>query len=306
MLGKASRKVAKKQQKIKVGEQNKESAELKQRIAAYKAAGNYEDALLLVIELLERKCYDVEVLFDAAELYFMAEDYERTSIWINKTLEFDPGHIGARILLAHICMLSDRLEDALKLLEFLLRTAKERMTEAEYTKIEELLEYFKYTRDIDELKQDYPHIAAFLKIEVDTISTTMEAVPETAQSAQSGSAQHVEQDVVMAEKQPSEKEAGTASVNMEQVKKEIAAKQVSLQQKISLYNSFAGACFFENRLQDAALLLEEALQIDPYHTETLCNMVEISLEQGDKERALQYMADLPITDFSLLKKIREV
>ena len=294
-MGKASRKLMKKQQQVKAGEVSQNIIEDKQKIAFYKESGNYEEALLLVIDLLEKGCYDVDVIFDAAELYFMAGDYERTSTWINKTLEFDPNHINARILLAHTCMLSERLDDALKILEFVLRKAKSTLSEDQLEKIEELLEYFKYTSDLQQLKQDYPHIADFLEIEDDKVNEEEETVVEQELAAV---------DKIVAKEEREEARLQRA-FDTESIKKDIAEKQISLQAKISLYNSFAGACFFDDNIDAAEALLKEALMIDPCHAETLRNMVEISLERNDKEQALRYASELPIADFALLRKIKK-
>jgi len=309
-MGKASRKLVKKQQNFKAGEKTKNINEDKEKIAAYKESGDYEEALLLVIDLLEKKCYDIDVIFDAAELYFMTGDYERTAIWINKTLEFNPGHIDARLLLAHTCMLSDRLDDALKILEFVLRTAKEQLSAAESGKIKELLEYFEYTADPSQVKQSYPHIAAFLKIEDGPVSEVAadrqnEAITAAADKNTENFAVDAEDTENEVQNLSTEKEVVAAPIKIEEIKKEIETKQVSLQQKILLYNSFAGACFFENRLPEAEELLKEALKIDSSHTETLRNIIELSLEQGNKEKALTYVSKLPIADFSLLKQIKE-
>jgi len=286
----------KKQQQVKAGEVSQNIIDDKKKIAFYKESGDYEEALLLVIDLLEKKCYDVDVIFDAAELYFMAGDYERTSTWINKTLEFNPEHIDARILLAHTCMLSERLDDALKILEFVLRKANDNLNEKQLEKIEELLEFFKYTSDLQQLKQDYPHIAEFLEIEDDKTSEDSEIVVEQEELA---SDKKADNEKIIENDSPSKVFA------IESIKKDIAEKQISLQAKISLYNSFAGACFFEGNIEDAEALLKEALTIEPCNGETLKNMVEISLEREDKEQALQYASELPFTDFSLLKKIKE-
>lgn len=295
-MGKASRKLMKKQQQVKAGEVSQNIIDDKKKIAFYKESGDYEEALLLVIDLLEKKCYDVDVIFDAAELYFMAGDYERTSTWINKTLEFDPSHVNARILLAHTCMLSERLDDALKILEFILRTAKERLSKDQLEKVEELLEYFKYTSDLQQLKQDFPHIADFLEIEDDKVNGAAEIAVEQERDPI---------DETVAKEEIEVSGSPKKSFDIETIKKDIAEKQVSLQAKIALYNSFAGVCFFDDNIEDAEALLKDALTIDSCHAETLKNMVEIALEQKDKERALRYASELPVADFSLLKKIKE-
>lgn len=303
-MGKTSRKLAKKQQENKADQQNKIILDDKQKIAAYKEDGDYEAALEVVIDLLNRHCYDADVLFSAAELYFMAGDYERTAVWINKTLEFFPGHTEARILLAHTCMLTDRLDDALKILEVVLRSSKEQLNEQEEERIEELLEYFKYTADLGEIKKTYPRIAAFLQLDVEAeagsdADTTIEEIKEEIKE------EIVPGSIIKGEDDPVKVLDETELCNeMTQIKREIAEKRISLRQKIFLYNSFAGGFFFDNRFDEAQELLEEALQIDSDDTETLKNITELCIEQGNKEKALEYVAKLSITDFSLLKKIK--
>lgn len=294
-MGKASRKLAKKQQVNKAGEENKIILDDKEKIAIYKEEGDYEAALELVIDLLNRHCYDADVLFSAAELYFMAGDYDRTAVWVNKTLEFFPGHTEARILLAHTCMLTDRLEDALKILEVVLRNSKEQLNEKEEERIEELLEYFKYTADLGEIKKKYPFIAEFLQLE-----SNAEIVHTEENEESTGDHEQESQNVLEKIEQVDENN------QFAKVKKEIAEKQISLKEKISLYNSFAGVYFFDQHFEAAYELLEEALKIDGSDKETLRNMVELFIEQGNKEKALEYATKLTRTDFSLLKKIKDL
>jgi Flp pilus assembly protein TadD len=307
ILGKASRKLVKQQQKNKTEGQQNQVAGLKEKIAEYKEAGKYEEALEVVIELLQMKCYDIEVLFDAAELYFMAGDYERTTVWINKTLEFSPEHIEARILLTRICMLTDRSKDGLNIMEFVLRKKGQQLTEEQKVEIEEILEYFRYTSDADELTNGYPYVAKFLGLitEPATESLVKDIVYEGKDNIMNTSFA----DKKTVEDEPKEQNIAetdkTLLQSVEMIKASIMDKNVSLQEKISLCNSFAGAYYYEDKLADAETLLLSAFSLDEYNSETLRNLAVLALANDDKKTALQYAAKLSQTDFALIKLIKE-
>ncbi len=93
--------------------------------------------------------------------------------------------------------------------------------------------------------------------------------------------------------------------SVQALKKEVANKKVSLQEKITLYNSFAGQAYYEDQLGDAEILLLAALELDEYNVESLRNMVLLAVAAHDTVNALQYAEKLPTTDFVLLKFIKD-
>ena len=288
-MGKASRKLAKKQQENKNGEHQKKISEIKRRIGECKQQAKYEDGLLLVAELMDMKCQDIDVIFDAAELYFMAGDYQRANIWIEKTLEFSPGHIGARILLAHICLLGDRVDTGLDILEVVLKLAQHTLTAEQEADVKEMLLYYKKLKGESELNSSYPNTAKFLglSVQVDTTPVIEDAEEDDSCTAVDAKMQITDQ-----------------QDEVKKVKQEIKDKPISLQEKISLYNSFAGAYYYENQLDSSKEMLVEANALDEYNEETLRNLALLSAEIDDKEAALKYASKLQHTDFSLLKLIK--
>lgn len=288
-MGKASRKLAKKQQENKNGEQQKKISEIKRHIGECKQQAKYEDGLLLVAELMGMKCQDVDVIFDAAELYFMAGDYQRANIWIEKTLEFSPGHIGARILLARICLLGDRVDTGLDILEVVLKIGQHTLTAEQEADVKEMLLYYKNLKGESELNSSYPNAAKFLGLlaQVDTIPVIEAAKEEISCTAVDDQMQTKGQ-----------------QDDVKKVKQEIKDKPISLQEKISLYNSFAGAYYYENQLDSSKEMLVAANALDEYNEETLRNLALLSAEMDDKEAALKYASKLQYTDFSLLKLIK--
>ena len=300
-MGKASKKVAKKQQGNKLNEQQKTISEIKVKLNEYKADGKYEEALLLVIDLLERECYDTDVVFAAAELYFMAGDYARANIWIDRTLEAAPAHLGARILLTRICMMGDRADAGLGILEVVLKIGKGRLTTAQKEEVEELLEYYKYTKEEAEISGSYPNVAELMgfagAIAAGKEDSRAGDMAELCQEPASHTQVSAALDVV-------ETGAGEKEKDIETVRQEILEKNISLQEKIVLCNSFAGAYYYADRIADAKIMLLTANSLDAFHTETLHNLALLAAEAGDQDMALQYVTKMPHTDFSLLKSIK--
>jgi len=280
-LGKSSKKLAKNQKTNKL-------IELKNQIENCKAIGKYNEALEIVVQLLELKCYDVEVLFMAAELYFLEKDYERCAVWINKTLEFDSTHVGARILLSQICFLQNRQQDGLSVLEFVLSGKKSLMVD-QTDQIKALIMSSGLICEV--ISDTYPHIASFI-------------IANNIQSAESVDLKKIELEEVVVDANPVQTQELSTSL-VQDLKKEIQVKKISLQEKIKLYNFSAGQAYYENRFDDAKVLLLAALELDEYSLETLRNLVLLMKVQGDKVLALQYAAKLPTTDFALLQFIKE-
>ena len=292
ILGKASRKLAKKQQENKNGEQQEKISEIKNCINECKQNNKYEDGLSLVAELMDMNCQDIDVIFDAAELYFMAGDYQRSNIWIEKTLEFSPEHIGARIVLARICLLGDRIDTGLDILEVALKIGRENMTSTQDNDVREMLSYYQQVKGKAEFNNSYPYAGKFLGLLVKEESVSM------SQDREQEIRYSVDNEIMAVQAKEDKNDIKTA-------KQKIKEKSVSLQEKISLYNSFAGAYYYDNRLDAAKEMLVEANSLDEYNEETLRNLALLSAEMHDKGVALKYASKLQYTDFSLLKLIRD-
>jgi len=85
--------------------------EMKRELAAQMADEEYGEALGTVAAMIEAGLQDADAFYDAAYSYFMSGDYERATEWVDNTLRFAPQHVGARILLARICLLEERTAD---------------------------------------------------------------------------------------------------------------------------------------------------------------------------------------------------
>lgn len=169
-MGKAARKMKKKQEQAERAEMRQENAHWEAVLADQMAAGEYTAAIETLAKLIQGNGFKPEFMYDAAYAYFMVGDYERAGEWINNTLSCAPGHISVRILLARLLMMQERSDDGLAVLEFVLEKSGDSLTAAQRKEIEEVLT-FGGDVDREKARRDYPRIAAFLKWEAPPAGT---------------------------------------------------------------------------------------------------------------------------------------
>lgn len=85
----------------------------------------------------------------------------------------------------------------------------------------------------------------------------------------------------------------------------IAAKEISLAEKVRLINVFAGGCYQQGDYQSAFDLLSAALEIDGQDAATLKNIAYTCLSAGEQEQAISFAAKLPVVDFALLYALKQ-
>ncbi|MBQ1510856.1 MAG: tetratricopeptide repeat protein [Selenomonadaceae bacterium] len=226
-----------------------------------------------------------DAFYAAAYAYFMQGDYKRATEWVNNTLAAAPSHVAARILLSRLCILEDRTAEALAVLDVLLETGA--MTGKERSEIREIVGYYGRTRK-DMVCRDYPHIAEFLQLAAPSVPPAQQ--PQQPQQPAAGQ-QAVQGNDVLA----------LAHQKLE----EIEGMQCSLQEKVRLLCSFAGAWYYEGNLEAAQVMLKEAALLDSGNGAVLRGLALIAAESGDMGKALQYAANIQPTDFVLLGLLRD-
>ena len=85
----------------------------------------------------------------------------------------------------------------------------------------------------------------------------------------------------------------------------IAAKEISLVEKVRLLNVFAGVCYQQGDYQSAFDLLSVALELDGQDAVTLKNIAYTCLSAGEQEQAMSFAAKLPVVDFALLCALKK-
>ena len=296
-MGKSSRKYLKNNQKKQEVQKDLDLVDAQRKIQEFQAEGKYDEALEKVIELLEADNYNAAILFAAADTYFMAGDYDRSAVWVNKTLDFEPANIAARILLARICMLEERIDDALNIIEFVLRTASDKLQSVEKEQVEEILDYFRYTQNLGELEQSHPYAASFMGI--------VTGVEKKAEFKVGDSSIEVKEPLDVLHDKESKENRTSKKKTPETINDEILGKEISLKEKVTLLNSFAGAYYYEHNYKAAKVLLLSAKDLDGYNEKTIKNLIVLALDEKDNTLAVEYAALLGELDFSWLKKIRD-
>lgn len=339
-MGKASKKMVKNHLRNKQAEEHKGIDSLKKEARDLIVAEQYAEVINIMVQAAEKKYYDPDLMYDTAFAYFMLGDYERAANWINNALTYAPDHLMARILLARLCILEERTEDGLAIFDFVLDKWKDALDEPLQEELREILEYYGRNEE-EKLRLHYPHIAEFLHVAgelelpagEETVQAQQQAVVREvqgkaeeesplakAQAAIAAMHRMMEQaspaDTVAAvpemvneadntidDKEDNSSEADNLE-DIEGVKTNILAKDVSVVEKIQLLNSFAGAYYYKENFSACEVLLTTALSLDAHHEETLRNAVYLSVAQGRQDEALQYASQLKMMDFGLLEHIK--
>ena len=257
--------------------ESKELVELKLKLANQINNMSYAEALETLAELIGKKCYEPQVLYQGAQAYFYLGDYERAATWVNNTLHYAPQHVEARLLLAKICLLEDRVDDAMELYTFVLRNNGTSLSRDDFEEIKEGADYT-WRTDRQWLADKYPLIANLWEKQIET---------EDLKKAETLTGSDMNK--------PS---AGS-------IVEQIMEKSVSMQDKINLLNAFAGSYLIARDYTATEELLAKALDLDAYHQQTLINMAVLAKMQGNVKKALTFAAKLPQTDFKLLKLLMD-
>ena len=161
-MGKTSRKMNKNKQQQNQSDTSRKIRELKQQAKEQESRTEHAEALETLAELLKLDCRDVEVIYAIAWNYFQVGDYERAAKWSQNTLQINGGHIEARILLGRLCLLEDRIDDALAIYEFIFTHYGKSLTDEQVAELKKLLKYYgEYEAEL--VKSDYPHVRDFME-----------------------------------------------------------------------------------------------------------------------------------------------
>ena len=113
-----------------------------EKIKQQMAAADYGGALETLAASISAEVYDAGCMYEGACAYFMLGDYTRAAQWVQNTLQYAPDHAAARLLLARICILEDRVEDGLAIFEFVLAHEAAQLTQQQREDMEDILAYY--------------------------------------------------------------------------------------------------------------------------------------------------------------------
>ena len=295
IMGKANRRMNKRQQQRVQGVERRETRDLRKEIDEAYENGQYADVINMTAELVEDGQQKAEDLYKCAYSYFMLGEYERAAGMITDVLAYDAAHVAARILLARICILEDRIDDGLAIFDFVLEHYGSALSEEQREDVEDILDYYGRTEQ-ERLAKDFPSVAKFLGIEVEEDAEVAAPEERTAQAPAAPAAS--------APAAPAAQQAAEDTAVAEQERQSVLAKTIPFKQKLHLLNMFAGAHFVAAEHASTAILLSAALDIDASDPETIRNLAVLAKCLGKHDQALALASKLPQTDFLLLDYLR--
>lgn len=84
----------------------------------------------------------------------------------------------------------------------------------------------------------------------------------------------------------------------------IMKNNVSLREKVKMFNTFAAGCYVNGDYQSAFDLLNGALLLDDEDPIVLRNIAYVCIAAGENEQAMEFASKLPMIDFSILHSIK--
>ena len=292
----------------------------------------YTEAMDIMAELASKKLMDSEIMYMGAYCYMMTGDNERAVKWISNILSYEPNHVKARILLARICIMEDRTDEALQIFAMVITNLQNKMDEEDKQELEEMLDYYRYSEP-DMLIEKYPAVAKFVGLEVP--EKQEEAVPAeeepsvdeanarakaavaklrallNSKKQEEQATEPVQEVIPEVQSQPVEEKVecetnatSEDSVDVNAISQQIMSKPVSVKDKIKLFNTFAAGCYVSGDYQSAFDLLSGALTLDSSDPMIIKNLAYVCAAAGENEQAMEFVSKLPMVDFGILKTIK--
>ena len=283
-MGKRSRKIKRSQQSQKNNEIRQETKIMKAEITKLLAKEKYVEVIEELAKMIKAKCYDADTMYAGAFSYFMLGDYKRASDWVNNTLTYDAKNIDARVLLARLCFLENRVTDGLAICNFIMQYYSNNLNDEQQHDLEDLVSM--YIDDDCDDKTIYPYLLTMINDDA-TIDTTEEAAASPLAKEKADS-KIIALDIAKAKCQ------------------EIMQQQLALTDKVKLLNSFAASFYLDKDFASAELLLAEALRIDTKNDATLRNMAMTQLRLGNNKKAQELVVSMTMPNFILLEKLQSI
>lgn len=323
-MGKTKRKMTKKQQCRENQAVRQDAVLLRRQFNTCFEQGDYADVINMLAKIVESGQQTPEDLYRGAFSYFMVGDYARAAGMVSTVLSLAPENVDARILLARLCLLGDRAEDALAIFDFLFEHVAGGFTAEQRDQLEDLLAYY-LENEREQICRDFPHIAAHYHLRAaegpetgaaDKAATavaepTSAAAPEEVPSATAEPVRSpclVPGETLAAaseEAAPAGAETSEAAVEVATEERErVLSGSLSVVEKLRLLNAFAAGHFAAGEYAAAELLLSAAITLDTADAATLRNFAVLMKCSGDEERAVAFSAKLPQADFLLLAFLR--
>lgn len=303
-MGKLKNRVKKRQMAVRMESESKNFDALKCKMKELVDEQKYVEAMDVMAEIAGIKRADADIMYWGALCYFETGDYDRAAKWINNVLAYVPHHLKAELLLANICMINERENDGLKIIENVLQQYMDKLDQQDKSNLEDMLVYYRYGNPAE--LQAFPDIQKFLGLEATEEEMGNEHTNEDSSAAfilselRTVMDKHdVAKDTFTNNEEVCHEQADD-TLDVSATLEKVMAKNISLLEKVKLLNMFAGACYQKGDLQSAFDLLSAALELDGYDADLLKNMAYVCLSAGEKEQALEFASKLPMVDFALL------
>ena len=321
-MGSIKNKINNKKKKKMETEALNELIDLKKKMKEQYAAEKYVEAIDTMAEIARHKKMDPEIMLMGATCYFMAGDYERATTWTNNTLSYDPQNVGARILLGRLCIIEERWEQGLKILNFVADNQQSVMSEKNKEDFVKVLGY--YNLNVSEDMAKYPSLMEYFKEHCSGVEASQKDNEKDEPNKDKAKAAVNRLKALLNKSKGNKTKKEVASVAPATLEKETSVKtekkgdseapdyfinqvmssNIALREKVQSLNNFASGLYLNGDYDGALKLLKRALEIDSHDPFVLRNIAYVCVAMKDKDKALAFAKALPMMDFGLLQAIK--
>lgn len=300
-------------------------AAVRQEVAKLLDDKMYNAAMEKIIALFDAGHTDYDLMIDLSNIYFNTRDLKRAETWANNSLKIKD-NMQAYLILAKVYNENNDNKNMAEALDKAL-SFDEKILNDDTEVVDDMLLVIELSYDEDEIKKDYPHIAkkmasdedninlAMVESDENTVNDSSENLVDTVQDNDDSIEKMIDDELALQNNSSDISDTlGNSTLGnnaQQQEESEIENTRIailqecsSLAEKIKKLNAAAAKYYFDNNLIATQSFLETAYTIDAYDESTLRNLTYLSLQQKDKEKALDYALKMPIVDLELLDKIK--
>lgn len=129
----------------------------------FKEEGLYDEALACIQSIFEVQGVDIDLLYEAAEIYFLMNDYRRAANCLKNFLEVKPNNCRGHLLKTQILLQIGNKENALSTIQNFFKQRIKITSPEEYATLDQIIEKLKKNFKADKLFRRCPQILDYQK-----------------------------------------------------------------------------------------------------------------------------------------------
>lgn len=292
---------------------------LLEEIRRFKAEKLYAEALSCFHTIFEKKYADNYTFYELADIYFLMNDYARSTNWLQKFQTAEPENCKGFLLQAKIFLQQGKKEDALSVIAQLFSQKITIKDEEDFQALDYLIERLKKIFKADKLARRCPDINNYQKkrrhilknmplVKPKSVQQPVQIERSTMPTPAPSANSHLSAVISRIWDMQSANQEDAANIlrsSAEEISSAVLSQVLSYKKKVWLFNYLADLFRQHNNLKNALFLLRQALLLDDENDVILKNLGYLLCQNGEYQAALATLEDISVKDFAVSDLIRK-